>query len=160
MVQRGRPTSAASIVGRLKGTPAAKQRVLVVLENLGGTLPVAQACRRLCFSRTLFRRHREALLLAAIRVLEPRPRGRPVRKPPAESRRILELEDKISRLEEDLAFTRVREELALLVPWTQRRQKKNRRFPAFLRAATPSRPPAGTGVTGAAPGQRLPVGSG
>ena len=119
MVQRGRPTSAVSIVGRLKGTSSAKERVLVMLENLGGALPVAEACRRLSFSRTLFRRYREALLLAAIQVLEPRPRGRPVRRPLAESRRLLALEEKIRRLEEDLAFTRVREELALLVPWTQ-----------------------------------------
>jgi hypothetical protein len=154
MVQRGRPTSVASIVGRLKGSLAAKQRVLVVLENLGGTLPVAEACRRLCFSRTLFRRYREALLLAAIQILEPRPRGRPVRRPPAASRRILELEEKNRLLEEDLAFTRVREELALLVPWTQRRQKKHRRFPASSRAPTPSGSPAATGVTGAVPGQK------
>ena len=136
----------------------AKERVLVILKNLGGTLPVAEACRSISFSRTLFRRHREAMLVAALRAVEPRPRGRPVPGVPPEGRRIRELEEKIERLEEDLAFTRVREELALLVPWTRMRQKKSPVLRAFWRAATPSRPPFGSSVA-ATPGPGSPGGS-
>jgi hypothetical protein len=157
MIQRGRPTSAVSIVKRLRGTSMAKERLLVILENLGGTLPVAAACRRIHFGRTLFRRNREAMLVAALRALEPRPRGRPARHHPVEGRRIRELEAKIERLEEDLALTRVREELALVVPWTQR-QKKNRAFRAFWRAAMPPSSPADT-IVAATPGPRSPVDS-
>lgn len=134
----------------------AKERVLVILENLGGTLQVAEACRRIHFGRTLFRRNREAMLVAALRTLEPRPRGRPVRDLPTEGRQIRELEAKIERLEEDLALTRVREELALLVPWTQRRQKKSRAFRAFWRAAMPPSSP-GSAIVAATPGPGSPV---
>lgn len=159
MVQRGRPTSAVSMVKRLKGSSMAKARVLVILENLGGAVPVAEACRTLNVGRTLFRRHRKAFLLAALRAVEPRPRGRPVCTVPPEDRRIRELEEKIVRLEEDLAFTRVREELALLVPWTRRREKKSRFFRTFWHAAMPSRPPDARSGVGT-PGPGLPVGSG
>src|SRR5437016_5152892 len=116
MTRRGRPTSADSIVGRLKGTPQAKERLVVILANLGGGLTVTQALERLRFSRTLFRKLRCSMLAAALRGLEPRPRGRPVREVPKAVRKIRELEEKIARLEEDLAFARVREELALLIP--------------------------------------------
>jgi hypothetical protein len=159
MVQRGRPTSALSMVKRLKGTSMAKERVLVILENLGGALPVAEACRTLRVSPALFHRKRMAMLAAALRSLAPRPPGRPVRKAPEEERRVRELEEKIERLEEDLAFTRAREELALLVPWTRRREKKARVYRTFWRAAVPSRPPAGSSAAGASLGPGSPVGS-
>lgn len=138
MARRGRPTSAISIVGRLKGTPQAKERLVVILSNLGGGLSVTQALERLRFSRTFFRRLRRAMLTAALRAVEPRPRGRPVRDVPKAVRRIHELEEKIARLEEDLAFARVREELALLIPRAGRRQKKIRRARASALASTPS----------------------
>jgi len=142
MVQRGRPTSAISMVGRLKGTVMAKERMLIILENLGGTLPVAEALRRMGVSRTRFHNLRMATLAAALRAVELRPRGRPVREVPKSARRIHDLEEKIVRLEEDLAFTRVREELALLVPWTGCRQKKRRRVRAWWRDAVLLRPPS------------------
>jgi hypothetical protein len=158
MVQRGRPTSAVSMVGRLKGTAIAKERTIVILENLGGALPVAAALRRTGMSRTLFHNLRMATLAAALRAVEPRPRGRPVREIPKHERRIHELEEKIVQLEEDLAFTRVREELALLVPWTGHRQKKRRRPRACGRVTAPSGPHSGSRV-GATPGPCSPVAS-
>lgn len=126
MKRRGRPTSAASMVGRLKSGPVAKERLLVLIGNLAGVLPVAESCRRLGMSRTLFRRIRKALLVVGLRAVEPRPRGRPVGETPRHERTIAELRDQVRQLEEDLHFARVREELALLVPWTARRQKKMR----------------------------------
>jgi hypothetical protein len=155
MVQRGRPTSAVSMVGRLKGTVIAKERTVVILENLGGALPVAEALRRTGMSRTLFHNLRMATLSAALRAVEPRPPGRPVREIPKHERRIRELEEKILQLDEDLAFTRVREELALLVPWTGHRQKKRRRPRACGRATVPSRPHSASRV-GATPGPCSP----
>src|SRR5437867_10716465 len=124
MVQRGRPTSAASMVKRWRASAMAKERVHVILENLGGSLPVAVACRRLAVSPALFYRFRIAALGAMIGALEPRPRGRPPREVPMEGRRLRELQETIERLEEDLAYSRVREELALLAPRRCRREKK------------------------------------
>src|SRR5262252_9158617 len=99
MVQRGRPTSAESMVERLKGSPLAKERVLVVLENLGGSLPVAEACSRLRISPALFHRQRMAALTAAMSALSPRAPGRPAREAIEGGRRVRELEEKIVRLE-------------------------------------------------------------
>jgi hypothetical protein len=148
------------MVKRLKGSTMAKERVLVILENLGGSLPVREACRRLQVSPALFHRQRVVTLQAALQALSSRPPGRPTREAPEERRRIRELEEKIERLEEDLAYTRAREELALLVPWTRRREKKSRLFRTFWRASVPSRPPAGSGVAGPTPGTESPGGLG
>jgi len=144
MGQRGRPTSAASMVGRLKGSTVAKERMIVILANLGGTLPVAEALRRMRLSRTLFRRLRKTSIQVGLRALEPRPRGRPVREVPRHERKIRELQEKILQLEEDLALTRVREELALLIPWTARRQKKTFMRRASRRAVMRSSSPVGS----------------
>lgn len=141
MAKRGRPRSIVSIIGGLKSGPGAKERLLVILGTLGSTVPISEACRRLGLSRTLFQRLRRATLAAALEAVEPRPRGRPVREVPRHERRITELEKKIAVLEEDLAFARVREELALLVPWTGRRQKKTRRIRSPRRASMPSKSP-------------------
>ena len=152
MVQRGRPTSAVAMVKRLKGTPIAKERVLVILENLGGTLPVAEACRRLSVSPALFHRHRMSTLAASLRALEHRPPGRPVQAALGESRLMRELEEKVKRLEEDLSFSRAREELALLIPWTRRREKRSRFFRTYWRVGMPSKPPSGSSAAEATPG--------
>jgi hypothetical protein len=159
MARRGRPTSATSIVGRLRGTPQAKERLVVILSNLGGGLTVTQAVERLKFGRTLFKRLRRTMLAAALKTLEPRPRGRPVQEVPKSARKIRELEEKIRRLEEDLAFARVREELAFLIPWAGRRQKKIRR----VRPSAPVSMPLGSpsdGSAGASPGPGPPGDSG
>jgi hypothetical protein len=128
------------MVGRMKSGPVAKERLLVILGNLAGVVPVAEACRKLGVGRTLFRRMRKVLLLAGLRAVEPRPRGRPVREVPRHERVIAQLRVQVTRLEEDLRFARIREELALLVPWTARRQKKMRRLRWSRPAAPPSKP--------------------
>lgn len=138
MAKRGRPMSVVSLVGHLKSGEVAKERLLTILENLAGTLSIGEACRRLHLARTPFRRLRKAALQAGLRATEPRPRGRPVREVPRHQIQITKLEEKIAVLEEDLAVSRVREELAYLVPWAGRRQKKIRK----TRASKPGPPPS------------------
>ena len=146
MAKRGRPLSVASLVGRLKSGTVAKERLLTNLENLAGTLSIGEACRRLHLARTPFRRLRKAALLAGLRATEPRPRGRPVRETPRHQLQIAKLEEKISALEEDLAVSRVREELAFLVPWAGRRQKKIRKTRVSGSGLAPSPSPNGSGA--------------
>lgn len=155
MVQRGRPTSPASMLRRLNASSTAKERTLVVLDNLGGRTPVAEACRRLGVSAPLFRRQRLMVLRAALKTLEPRPRGRPAVALPPESRRLRELEEKLERLETDLAYAQVREELAILLPRMQRTEKKRGGLRAPRRAGTPSSSPSG-GSAAATPGPASP----
>jgi hypothetical protein len=127
MAQRGRPTSVTSMLERLGAAPVAKERMVVMLANLSGTVPVAEACRRLGLGRTQFWSLRTALLGAALRAVEPRRRGRPAREHPLYQKRALELEAEIARLKEALDLARVREEIALLLPWTGRGQQKRAR---------------------------------
>jgi hypothetical protein len=156
MAKRGRPTSVESIVGTLKCGPVAKDRLLVILENLASTMSTPLASRRLGLSESLFRRLRRTFLLTALEAVEPRPRGRPVREVSRHERRVHELERKISALEEDLALALLREELAVLVPWSGRRQKKVTRTRSSRLAAQRSTPPAGSGAA-AHPGPGSPA---
>lgn len=138
MGQRGRPTSAAAMIDRLKGAPPAKERFLVILSNLAGTTPVAEACRKLGLGRTQFWSLRTSLLEASLRALEPRPKGRPVVQASLQDRQIQELKEEIERLKESLEIARVREEIALLLPWIGRRQKRARRTRRPKPGAMPS----------------------
>jgi len=91
----------------------------------------------------MFQRLRQTMLEATLDALEPRPRGRPPRAIPPHLRRLRHLEARIASLEEDLALSRVREEIALLLPWTGRGQKKVRPIRARKPGITPSRPLVG-----------------
>lgn len=138
MAKRGRPTSVAAMLERLKAAPSTKERVLVLLSNLAGTMPVAEACRKLALGRTHFWSLRTALLEASIRAVEPRRRGRPIRMPTIHAGKIAELQAEIDRLKEALELARVREEIALLLPWTGRRQKRTRKIRRPRQGAMPS----------------------
>lgn len=142
MTRRGRRTSAGSIVERLKATPAAKERALIILGNLGGAFPPGEAARRLRLSPAMFRRLRATMLSAALSALEPRPRGRPVRAVPKHVALIRTLEGRVEDLKQELELSRVREEIAILLPWTRRGQKKVRRIRRRTPAGMPSGSPA------------------
>lgn len=138
MARRWRRTSSVSIVGRLKATPMAKERVLVMLDNLGGVLATSEAARRLHVSPSMFQKLRQTMLEATLRSLEPRPRGRPSGEIPPHVRHLGKLEAQIESLKEELALARIREEIALLFPWTRSGQKKVRRIRGRKPGGTPS----------------------
>lgn len=141
MAKRGRPTSVTSMLDRLGAGPAAKERVLVMLANLSGAVPVSLACKTLGLGRTQFWTLRSTLLAAALRAAEPRRRGRPARRPTGDEDRVRTLEAEIDRLKEALDLARVREEIALLLPGAGRRQKRacrtRRRKLAVMRPEPP-----------------------
>ena len=144
MAQRGRPTSITAILEGLKASPVAKDRLLVIFENLAGLRPLSSACHHLRMSPTLFRRYRRAVLELGLAAVEPRPRGRPVRVIPKHARQATALQERIARLEEELVLARVREELALVLPLAARVQKKRRAARPARPAVGPSRPPCGS----------------
>jgi hypothetical protein len=119
--------SARSVVERLKGTVVAKERLLVLIENLGGMLPVSEGSRKLQIGPSRFQKLREIMLVAALAALEPRSPGRPRERLSLEGRRLRELETKVGDLREELDLARIREELALLLPRMRKGQKKVRR---------------------------------
>jgi len=151
MARKGRPTSAPAIIGRLPGSAAARSRVLAIVRNLGGSLPVSEACSTFGISPSMFRRWRSVLLRSAVKSLEPRPPGRPLRMVPPHARRLAALEKTIRHLEEELQMAQLREELALVVPQASARQKKKLAIVQAKSAAVPpDLPPDNTG--GEAPG--------
>ena len=142
MARRGRPTLVSSMTARLRGSSAAKERVEVVLKNLAGVMSVQEACSRLSLGRTSFWMLRMTVLEAAVRILEPKRRGRPPGRAPAADRRLQDLERELERMRGELAIARIREEIALFLPKAGVGQKKRRPISARKSATAPSPPPA------------------
>jgi hypothetical protein len=123
MTRLGRRPLGEKLVERVEGSSLAKRRLATILETLSGKTPVDQACQRLGIRSTMFFKLRGAWLQGAACLLEPRPLGRPPRQDPADPR-IAELEAEVQRLQVELRASRVREELARVLP--RRRAKKKR----------------------------------
>jgi len=111
---RGRKPSGPAAVGRLPGSPLARERLRVVLETLAGTCRVQEACRRLDLSEQRFDQLRARVLQAGLESLEPRPAGRPPR--PAPAAEVQALQARVAELEIELRAARVREEIAVALP--------------------------------------------
>jgi len=112
----GRPPDGVRHVDRLEGPRAQKERLRVILETLTGERSVAEACEVLGVSMARFHALRRQALQGALEALAPRPRGRPAKDEPAESRRVAELEHELSETQMDLQAALVRTELALAMP--------------------------------------------
>jgi hypothetical protein len=130
---RGRPTAGAGLVEGLAGSPAAKQRLTLILETLAGRRTVVEASRRLGLSERRFYALREQGLQQALRSLEPRPVGRPPGGPAALDAERSRLEAEVRGLRLELRAAQVREEIAVALPHLLRRRapaKKPRPSPA------------------------------
>ncbi len=113
---RGRKSEAADLVGRLRGSDAAKARLIVILETLAGRRTTGQAGATLGLAERRLQSLRRRTLQAALASLEPRPPGRPSRAPVAGAARVAELEATNRELRIDLQAAQVREEIALTMP--------------------------------------------
>lgn len=101
----------------LRGSRTAKERVALIVANLGGGLHVSEACRRLGVSHTLFRRQRLAFLQAGLKASEPRPPGRPRVSRPPHLASLERLEGRVRELQGDLEMSKIREELLRILPY-------------------------------------------
>jgi hypothetical protein len=142
MAKRGRPNHPAALLKRIAGSPDAKERVLTILESLGGTVDIKTALARLKIGKTVFTRWRSIFLHCTVQALEPKPPGRPQRQVPPHWRRIRELEREIQGLKRDLKFARIREELALIMRGPAKNKRVSKAKPAGMSAAAPSSPPS------------------
>jgi hypothetical protein len=108
-----RPLSIAEQVDRLRGSPVAKLRLRVILENLAGQIGIAQACAELGIEQSWFFDLKHESLEHLARVLEPSSPGRrpsPERTP--EQEQIAELKERVRHLELELKGAHLGEELA------------------------------------------------
>lgn len=115
---RGRHTEGPDLVRRLQGSQQALHRMRVFLETLSDEKTIRQACMELGLSPAGYYKIRNAWMAEAVRILEPKPVGRP-RKNPQMPEEVARLKARIKELEAELEASRIREELALTLPRVQ-----------------------------------------
>jgi hypothetical protein len=113
---RGRRPQGCAGVDRLPGSPQAKDRLKMIVENTAGIRRTREACARLGVSAPRFQQLRQEALLAALERLEPRAAGRPAATPSPEAERIRVLEEQLAAKEVELRAALARGEIALTLP--------------------------------------------
>jgi transposase-like protein len=108
-----KPLSIADQVKRLPGSPVAKARLRVILDNLAGQIGSADACAELGIEQSWFFDLKQESLKRWVKTLEP---GSPGRRPSVqqtpEQQEIAELKQQVERLELALKAAQLRTELA------------------------------------------------
>jgi transposase-like protein len=121
---RGRTPSGPKLVDCIKGSESAKQRLKVILETLSGSMSIEEACEELGIGPAAFHKLRSRTMQEALESLAPRPMGRPAKDKTPEQARIEELEQEVAHLEMELEGSRLREEIALVMPHLLKKRKK------------------------------------
>jgi hypothetical protein len=117
----GRKPSGSKLVEGIEGSDLAKARVGAVLDCLTGRKKIEEATEDLGIEQAMFFRMRSEALKAAVAALEPKPMGRPrkERTPQEEENEALRLE--LKRMELELQAARIREEIALAMPYLRKK---------------------------------------
>ncbi len=113
---RGRRAPGPEFVQRLAGEAAAKQRLEVILRTLAGQLGIGQASALLGITPQRLHMLRQAALEAALAALAPRPVGRPRQQATPEREQINDLQRQLHQLQDELAASQLREQIAVLLP--------------------------------------------
>ncbi len=100
---RGRRPTGPNYVDRLHGSPAAKERLRIILETMAGKLRLSEACALLGVGPQRFHQLREEAMTAALAGLEPGAPGRPAQTPSPQDEKLLEL--RTARAREEIALT-------------------------------------------------------
>jgi transposase len=114
----------------LEGGVDEKHRLRVILDVMGGSMSVKQACEVLGISEARFHQLRHQVLQGALDSLAPKRPGRPPASQPEDTSCVEDLKQQVRELELDLQAALVRTELALAMPQVlmdrgARRGKKN-----------------------------------
>jgi hypothetical protein len=112
IMRRGRKPLGIEQVDRVPGSPAAKERLRVILANIAGELSIEDACGTLGIEPSRLFDLKRRCLEEWVETLEPKTPGRKPAARSAEQSRIDELETRIARLELELKAARLQEELA------------------------------------------------
>jgi transposase-like protein len=123
-----RKTSPKRLVGNLDGEASTKAQLETILDVLADRKSVADACRELSVSEATFHRLREKVLGAALEALVPKKAGRPPKAPPAPAE-VEELKRTLRETRIELEASRIREEIALVMPHLLKRDAKKKTPP-------------------------------
>jgi hypothetical protein len=113
---RGRPSTGPELVNKLDGSELAKQRLMLFLQTLSGSVRVPDACATLGISEARFHEQRNEWLQGSVGLLEPKPAGRPAQQRSAEEQVAAVMEQQINCLKLELQAAQIREEIALVMP--------------------------------------------
>lgn len=123
---RGRKAAGPEVARRLKGVPQAKQRLETILRIITGELGVEEAAAQLGITPQWMHVLREQALYGSVEALTPAAPGRPRKRATAADERIAVLEQEVARLRRELAASKLREEVAVLLPRRSQRLGKKR----------------------------------
>ena len=113
---RGRHPSGPEYVEQLEGSVLAKERLRIVLQTMAGEYRVQEACQLLGICEQRFEQLRRQALQAAVEGLESKPSGRPRQEESVGPDDVIALRQRVAELEAELQASRVREEIALVLP--------------------------------------------
>ena len=127
-----RKTSPKRLVESLEGEASTKAQLGAVLDVLAEKKTVADACAELGVSEATFHRLKEKALAGALEALVPKAAGRPP-KPEETPSDVKELQRKLRETRIELEASRIREEIALVMPHLLKRQDvKKKTRPAAI----------------------------
>jgi hypothetical protein len=112
---RGRRPPGPEFVQRLQGSAASKQRAEVILKTLTQQLSINDASALLGITPQRLHELRQRSVQAMVDSLEPQPVGRPR----LEKTDAAQASAEVARLQQELAATQLRLEIALLLPGRQ-----------------------------------------
>lgn len=121
-----RKTSANRLVESLEGETSIKAQLQSILDVLSGRKSVADACAGLGVSEATFHRLKDKALTAALEALVPKPAGRPAKADETPSD-VKELQRKLRETRIELEASRIREEIALVMPHLLKRPDEKKR---------------------------------
>jgi len=124
---RGRTPQGPEIVRGLEGEPQARERLERILETVSGRLGITAASALLGITPQRLHMLRELALQAALDALAPQPLGRPSTSAESDQDQIDALRRDNERLQRELAASKLREEIAVVLPRRPRRGEKKRR---------------------------------
>jgi hypothetical protein len=110
-----RPPLGPALVDRLSGSDAARQRARLMLETVSGVTSIEAAAEQLGISTQRFYDLRDELIQGAITAAEPKPLGRPAKKPTVDDQIRAALAEKdriINELRVRVELAKLHEELA------------------------------------------------
>jgi len=123
---RGRKPRGPEIVRGLKGGEQERQRLEAILDTVAGRRGVTEAADGLQMTPQRLHMLREQALQAALDALAPQPLGRPPKSAGSDEERINALQRDNERLQRELEASKLREEIALVLPGRPRRGEKKR----------------------------------
>lgn len=124
-----RPPSGAKLVDGVEGSAHAKRRLEWILKTIGGEATIAEACDALGIGEAAFHKLRTRFLHEGVKLLEPRPVGRPPKAPDRSSEdRVRALEAELEEVRREHQAAEVRAELAAALPGLPSRKEKKKKL--------------------------------